>query len=81
MAFWIGFALYSAAMAFVWGFFLVARMHVFKFKEYSTHVEPVTRTLALILLVLTMVGYAALFGAGSSQPTTTVKEELVREEY
>lgn len=55
MAFWIGFALYSAVMAFVWGFFLIARMHVFKFKGYSVHVEPATRFLAIFLLVMTIV--------------------------
>lgn len=55
MAFWIGFALYSTVVAFVWGFFLVARMHVFKFREYSVHVPPMTRVLAIFLLVMTVV--------------------------
>jgi hypothetical protein len=81
MAFWIGFALYSAVMAFVWGFFFVARMHVFKFKNYSTHVGPVTHFLMLFLLTVTVVGYAALFWANSTPKTTTVSDMTVREEY
>lgn len=81
MAFWIGFAAYSAVMAFVWGFFLVARMHVFKFKEYSLHVEPATRFLAIFLLVMTIVGYVALFNLDSPKKTQTVAEQSVEEEY
>lgn len=81
MAFWIGFALYSAVMAFVWGFFLVARMHVFKFKGYSLHVEPATRFLAIFLLVMTVAGYVALFNLDSVPKTRTVAEESAVEEY
>lgn len=81
MAFWIGFAAYSAVMAFVWGFFLVARMHVFKFKEYSLYVEPATRFLAIFLLVMTAVGYVAIFNLDSPKKTETVAEQTVKEEY
>ncbi len=81
MAFWIGFALYSTVVAFVWGFFLVARMHVFKFREYSAHVPKVTRILAIFLLVMTAVGYVAVFNLGSSGKTQTVAEQSVQEEY
>ncbi|MDQ1343283.1 MAG: hypothetical protein QG650_2 [Patescibacteria group bacterium] len=81
MTFWIGFALYSAVMAFVWGFFLVARMHVFKFREYSVHVEPATRFLALFLLVLTAVGYVAIYNLDSPKKTETVAEQATKEEY
>lgn len=81
MTFWIGFALYSAVMAFVWGFFFVARMHVFKFREYSFYVEPATRFLAIFLLVLTAVGYVAVFNLDAPKRTETVAEQSVKEEY
>lgn len=81
MAFWIGFALYSTVVAFVWGFFLVARMHVFKFREYSVHVPPMTRVLAIFLLVMTVVGYVAVFNLGGTQKTETVAEQATQEEY
>lgn len=81
MTFWIGFALYSAVIAFVWGFFLVARMHVFKFREYSLFVGPVTRFLAIFLLVLTVAGYVAVFNLGPSAPTQTVADQTAKEEY
>ncbi len=81
MAFWIGFALYSSVVAFVWGFFLVARMHVSKFREYSHYVPTATRVLAIFLLVMTVVGYVAVFNLSDTKKTETVAEQTAQEEY
>lgn len=43
IGFWIYLSLYLLLLIIVWGFFLVAKIHIYKFKEYSTHVQPVTR--------------------------------------
>ncbi len=82
MAFWITFALYAAVMLFIWGYFIVARLHVFKFKDYSRYVEPVTRALAILLLVLTIAGLVAIFRMDApSGKTVKVSEMTVKEEY
>lgn len=61
MSFWIGFGIYTLAMLFVWGFFFVAKLHVHKFRDYSSHIGPVMRFMTFLLLVLTIAGYIVVF--------------------
>lgn len=82
MAFWITLGLYAVVMLFLWGYFIVARMHVFKFKDYSRHVVPATRALAIFLAILTIVGLVAIFRMDSpSGKSVKVSEMAVTEEY
>ena len=69
--FWILFALYTTGLIFVWGFFLVARIHVYKFKEYSTHIVPATKLVFFVLLLLTVFGYYSVLS--EMQPVATTK--------
>ena len=59
--FWIGFGVYTLVMVIVWGFFLIAKLHVYKFKEYSHLIVPMTKLLAASLIVLTVLGYYFLY--------------------
>lgn len=61
--FWVLCGLYTLVMVGIWGFVLVARIHVFKFKHYSTHIVPVTHATVIALAVLMCVGYYFIFTA------------------
>ena len=66
----------------MWGFFLIARIHVYKFKQYSTHIVPATKLVFGILLVLTIVGYYVVLKEMNPAPAPTkVQESLVKETY
>ncbi len=45
----------------VWSFYLIAKIHIYKFREYSTHVRPVTRLVGIILLIMTIIGFYVVF--------------------
>jgi hypothetical protein len=66
--FWIAFGIYTAFAATLWVMFLVARMHSYKFRNYSFHIVPVTKLLAAVLLVLTALGYYFVFTVERATP-------------
>ena len=80
--FWIVFGIYTLFTVLVFGFFIVAKTHFFQFREYNTHIEPVTKILATILVFLALIGYYFLFSwdAGSIR-TQTVGEATNTEIY
>lgn len=59
--FWLGFGIYTMFMILVFGFFIIAKIHIYKFRHYSMSIEPVTKALAAVLLILALVGYYLLF--------------------
>ncbi|EKD29670.1 MAG: hypothetical protein ACD_78C00320G0009 [uncultured bacterium (gcode 4)] len=72
--FWLGFGIYTIFMVLIFGFFIVAKIHIYKFRHYSVRIEPITKTLAITLLILALVGYYLLFsGSTGSTPTQTVE--------
>ncbi|HRI36701.1 MAG TPA: hypothetical protein PK765_06690 [bacterium] len=66
---WITFGLYTAFAATLWVMLFVARMHAYKFKNYSFHIEPVTKILMIALTMLTLLGYWFVFTIDSSEST------------
>ncbi len=69
-------------LVLIFGFFVVAKIHVYKFRHYSVNIEPVTKVLATILLILALVGYYFLFSEGTgSKPTQTVEQSATTEIY
>lgn len=71
ITFWLYFALFVTILLFVWSFYLIAKIHTYKFREYSTHIRPVTRLVGLILLVMTVLGLYVVFRELWSKPTST----------
>ncbi len=54
--FWVLITFYVILLVAIWGFYLVAKIHTYKFKEYSTHIVPVTRLVGAILVLLSIIG-------------------------
>lgn len=46
--------LYIALLLWIWGFYAVARMHTMKFKNFSIYIVPVTNTLMIFLIILSI---------------------------
>ena len=80
---WILIALYVMLLVAVWGFYLIAKIHTYKFKEYSTHIVPVTRLVGAILFVLTIIGGVMIVRDFNSVPTAkkTVQETSIEAVY
>ena len=49
--------LYIALLLGIWGFYAVARMHTMKFKNFSTHIAPVTNILMVFLIILSIIWF------------------------
>lgn len=78
--FWI----YTIIMVIVWGFFLVAKIHFYKFRDYSLYITPVTKFMTLFLLFLTVFWYYQIYKYTQDSwdnNTTTVQENAVNEIY
>ncbi len=54
-------ALYLIIVIIAWGFFIIARIHAVKYKNFSWHINPVTNFLTFFLLVLTIIWFVLLF--------------------
>ncbi|NUJ97554.1 hypothetical protein HGA92_02065 [Candidatus Gracilibacteria bacterium] len=52
---------YSLILLVIWGFFIVARLHSYKFKNFSTHIPKATNALFFILLFLSLLGLFFIF--------------------
>ncbi|MDD2565346.1 MAG: hypothetical protein PHZ26_00690 [Candidatus Gracilibacteria bacterium] len=69
-------------MAFIWGMFLVAKVHFFKFKEYSKYIYPATKFVMLSLVILTILGGIFIFNISSNTKTIkTVEETATNDVY
>jgi hypothetical protein len=61
--------LYIALLLGIWGFYAVARMHTMKFKNFSTHIAPVTNILMVFLIILSIIGFILIFSLNSGDST------------
>ena len=67
--FLVYFGIYTFILAVLWGFFMVARLHSYKFKTFSKNIEKVTLILAIFLISLSILGYVMLFFIDTSGTT------------
>lgn len=58
--------LYTLVLAIVWWFFIVAKIHSYKFKNFSTNIEKVTKVLLSFLIILSILWYVLIFSWFSS---------------
>ncbi|EKE27988.1 MAG: hypothetical protein ACD_3C00111G0005 [uncultured bacterium (gcode 4)] len=79
VAFWI----YILIMVLIWWFFLIAKVHFFKFKEYSQLMVPTTKAIMIALMMLTVLWAYFVYSISGwpKAPTKTVEETQVNEVY
>ncbi|MDD2916905.1 MAG: hypothetical protein PHH70_03635 [Candidatus Gracilibacteria bacterium] len=79
---WLGFGIYTIFIILIFGFFIIAKLHIYKFRHYSVHIEPVTKTLVTILMILALTGYYLLFSSSTiGTDTRTVEQTISTEIY
>jgi len=73
-------AIYIVALLMVWWFFIVARMHTLKFKNFSTHIIPITNFLMIFLIILSISWFIFIFyiNSGNSTYEVNVKEDTIK---
>jgi hypothetical protein len=83
LAFWLYFAIWVTILLLVWSFYLIAKIHIYKFREYSTQVRPVTRFVGFFLLLMTIIGFYVVFRELNAVPEsrTTVQDQSITETY
>lgn len=59
--------IYTFILLMVWWFFIVAKIHAYKFKNFSYNIEKVTITLFIFLLVLSIIWYILIFFLDTSE--------------
>ena len=68
--------IYILALAWLWGFYTVARIHALKFRNMSTHIKPVCNTLFWVMLVLSLAGFVlVIIEWQTTSPSTTQEVE------
>jgi len=63
--------LYTFFLALIWGLFIVAKIHAFKFKNFSSNIIKVTNFLLFFLITLSILGYVIIFTLPVSTNTTS----------
>ncbi|MDD2907496.1 MAG: hypothetical protein PHH98_02540 [Candidatus Gracilibacteria bacterium] len=52
--------IYTLLLVLIWGFFIVAKIHSYKFKNFSNYIVKVTNFLLIFLIVLSVLGYVII---------------------
>ncbi len=64
--------IYLMFLALIWGFFIVAKIHAYKFKDFSPNIEKITKLLGILLFILSLLGFILLFNYRWSLYTTKI---------
>jgi len=49
--------LYTLALAIIWGFFIVLKIHAYKFKNFSENITKITTLLLIFLISFSLLWY------------------------
>jgi len=59
--------IFTLSIVLLWWLFIVAKIHAFKFKNFSKHIVKVTNFIFIFLICLTLLWYwLIIFSGGSS---------------
>ena len=61
--------IFTLSIVLLWGLFIVAKIHAFKFKNFSPHIKQVTSILVIFLLLLTIIWYTLIIFTSSNNST------------
>ena len=73
MWFWIYFGFYTFSIIVIWAFFIVAKIHSLKFKNYQPKIVWYTSIVTIILSIFTFLGYILIFFFAWSSNTYDIK--------
>lgn len=58
--------IYTLILVIIWWFFIVARIHAYKFKNFSENIEKITKILLVLLIFFSVLWYIVLIFSSSS---------------
>ena len=64
---------YTLVLALLWWLFIVAKIHAYKFKNFSNNITKVTNILLFFLIFLSLLWYILIF-VWNTNTTTTVND-------
>lgn len=64
---------YTFILALLWWLFIVAKIHAYKFKNFSAHITKITNLLLIFLIILSITWYFLIFYS-TTNTTTVVKD-------
>lgn len=73
--------IYTLFVAWVWWFFVLAKVHALKFKNFSKYVDKVTLLLLILLGILTLAWYLIILGLDANSVTLSGGSVTGREYY
>ncbi len=59
--FYLYFWLYTLFVLIIWGFFVVLKIHSFKFKNFNTNIVLVIKLIMVFFIILTITWYILIF--------------------
>lgn len=66
--------IYLIFLALIWGFFIVAKIHAYKFKDFSHNIEKITKLLLVLLIFLTIIGFFLIYNYKWSLYTVRISD-------
>lgn len=79
--FWSAFWFYTLFIIVIWAFFVLTRIHAYKFKNFSNNVKWVTNLLFVTLLILTLIWYWYIFSIDDSKAKVNKESPSTKIEY
>lgn len=73
---------YTLFLVLFWGAFIVAKIHAYKFKNFSYHIADITKIMIIFAIFLSLLGYVViLFWAWGSGNTITVDKNIIETNF
>lgn len=72
---------YILFLAIIWWFFLVAKIHSYKFKTFSNHIESVTKALFFVLLGLSIIWFVLIYAMDPDSVSIDMSNTETKREY
>lgn len=69
---------YICTLLLIWAFYIIARIHVLKFKSFSNDITPVTNFLLVFLLVCSVTGFVLIFFIDSGISPNTIHVDTIK---
>ena len=64
---------YTICLALLWWLFIVAKIHAYKFKNFSKNIQRITNLLLVFLIILSLLWYILIF-LWTSNTTSVVND-------
>lgn len=67
---------YIFFLAFIWWFFVIAKIHAYKFKNFSYNIEKMTNIIFILLLILSILWFILIFNFDYKKISVVDKENI-----